>query len=195
MVLCPGAAASCLRWSRARSRCRWVCGCPLCLGAGPAALMSLLDRVRGRAGAAVSWSPRDASPAEGAAGAPRTAFALHVGQPGETGVRVPGGATHEAVGRLPPPRHGSARTGRTVCWLSVRVLAAWPIEVLGFLALSTRTTPKRARHWVDAAAPFINYRRAKLVPSGSKAQPTGARAPGSHLAAPCDAARLAWVPP
>ena len=40
---------------------RWT-GCP----------SVLLDRVRGRAGAAVSWSPRDASPAEGAAGAPRS---------------------------------------------------------------------------------------------------------------------------
>ena len=50
--------------------CRRWTGCPY-----------VLDRVRGRAGAAVSWSPHEALPAEGAAGASRTAFALHVGQP------------------------------------------------------------------------------------------------------------------
>ena len=40
----------------------------------------LLDRVRGRAGAAVSWSPHESLDVEGAA-ARRAAFALHVGLP------------------------------------------------------------------------------------------------------------------
>ena len=69
-----------------------------------------------------------------------------------------------------------------------------------FLALRTRTAPKRARNRVDAAATLINYRRAKPRAErqrgsrGHCCQGAGA-AIQSHLAAPRDAARLHQTPP
>ena len=114
-------------------------------------------RVRGRAGAAIPWSPHDTCPPTSAAGASRTAFALHVGQPVK---RASGFVARRTRGGGHRPLHGSAGTGRSAGSASVRVLAAdW---LLGFwLGRTARRTPHRARDRVDAINHNPSYRRAK----------------------------------
>ena len=189
-----------LRWSRVRSRCLGlVCGCCPLAGAGPAARLCCWIACAGRAGAAVPWRYHDASPAEGAAGAPRTAFALHVGQPGETGVRVPGDTRSvEAVGRLPhraTARHGPVERfvgsacgswlGRSRC--SVFWLSALARHRNGRATGSTQslTTP------ATAVPSFVESGSAE---GAARCCHGAGQHRFSHLAAPCDAARLHQTP-
>ena len=107
-----------------------------------------------------------------------------------------------------------ARAARVFCILISRRLGGDRLErrfpplacgpgrlaALQFGPLALRSTPHRARNRVDAIFHDPSYRRAKFCRErqrgsrGHCCQGAGA-AIQSHLAAPRDAARLAWVPP
>ena len=84
----------------------------------------------------------------------------------------------------------------------VFLLACGPggLAALQFGPLALRRTPHRARNRVDAASINPSYRRAKFCRERQRGRrspllPGAGAATQSHLAAPCDAARLACVPP
>ena len=95
--------------------------------------------------------------ADGAAGASRTAFALHVGQPVKRARGFPARATHGGC-ILISPRLGGDRSGRR---FSPLACGSGRLAALQFGPLALRRTPHRARNRVDAIFHDPSYHRAK----------------------------------
>ena len=95
----------------------------------------------------------------------------------------------------------SLRLGRDRSERQFIILACGPgrLAALQFGPLALRRAPQRARNRVDAASNNPSYRRAKFCRERQRGRrspllPGAGQHRFSHLAAPRDAARLAWVP-